>query len=265
MKTLITLVAALVLLGSLGISHAQSTGAQGPPMYSKDCAHSPQYGKAVVCFDTTLTSWFAWDPTSQAFISIGATLPPGTNSGDMLFYNGVGWVSSAVSGDLCENTFADFTLCAIQGIPIQGLLSTSIAGQVLATDGAGHIVPYLPYTPISMPFTTPTTNQVLSLTIPALNFNANFGSANGVPASSNSCITAPSGARDYAVKCIISGSLTQIGDITVSTSCAPSGDGSVTLTTVGGTAKSCSAGLFEMVAPATVDGTGNNFLLAAHQ
>ena len=179
------------------------------------------------------------------------------NSGNLLLDNGAAWISTAISGDFCETSFATFVLCAVQGIPISGTLSTTVAGQVLTTDGNNHIVPSTTYVSVNALFSTPTSSLALPGIIPALNFNANFGAANNVPAASASCVgSAPSSGRDFAVNCMITGSLTKIGDITVSTSCTTTGDTGITLTTVGGTAKSCAAGTIDIVAPATVDGSG---------
>jgi hypothetical protein len=47
-------------------------GPQGPPMFSSNCAGSPQFGSAVVCYDTTLHTWMFW--TGTVFSSSNRTI-----------------------------------------------------------------------------------------------------------------------------------------------------------------------------------------------
>src|SRR5215475_5956139 len=55
----------VVMLTALaGFAHAQNPGSQGPILYSRDCAHSPQFGKAVVCYDTVLKNFYSWNATA---------------------------------------------------------------------------------------------------------------------------------------------------------------------------------------------------------
>jgi hypothetical protein len=61
-----------ILLCVAAPSWAQYPGPQGPPMFSSNCAGSPQYGKAVVCYDTTLHTWMFW--TGTVFSSSNRTI-----------------------------------------------------------------------------------------------------------------------------------------------------------------------------------------------
>lgn len=70
-------VAALMIVPAL--ARAQYPGPQGPPMFSANCANSPQYGGAVVCYDTTLHAWYSWSGT--AFVQTFNTGAPLTWDG----------------------------------------------------------------------------------------------------------------------------------------------------------------------------------------
>lgn len=69
----IPLVALLTLLASFfaPAAHAQFPGPQGPMMFSSNCASSPQFGFAQVCFDTTKQGIYYWNST--AFTPAGNT------------------------------------------------------------------------------------------------------------------------------------------------------------------------------------------------
>src|SRR5215831_21029695 len=76
MKYVGILLACLFLLLAalwLQLGYAQSPGFQGPPLFSFDCAHSPQFGRALVCWDTTLNTWFYWNPTTKAYVQSTTT------------------------------------------------------------------------------------------------------------------------------------------------------------------------------------------------
>lgn len=62
----IALIAVVCALLLPGFANAQFPGAQGPPLFSANCANSPQFGGAVVCYDTTNHTWNYWNGTAFA-------------------------------------------------------------------------------------------------------------------------------------------------------------------------------------------------------
>lgn len=62
---IVGVMAALLMVPML--ADAQYPGPQGPPIFSSNCAGSTNYGKAVLCYDTTLHGWYYWN--GSAFTS----------------------------------------------------------------------------------------------------------------------------------------------------------------------------------------------------
>jgi hypothetical protein len=51
---------------------AGTASAQQVPMFqSTNCANSPQMGRAILCYDSTLNGFFSWNPTVDVFQAIG--------------------------------------------------------------------------------------------------------------------------------------------------------------------------------------------------
>lgn len=73
----------LVLWLYVPTAHAQYPGPGGGPIFSKNCAQSPQLGHAYVCFDTTTNGWFYWNGTAFTALASGGGPPTGAAGGDL--------------------------------------------------------------------------------------------------------------------------------------------------------------------------------------
>ena len=147
---------------------------------------------------------------------------PMTTLGDLI-YGGASGIFSRLAGPTVTGTY----------------LLTEVPSGGLATAETLTLAPY----DIGVDFVgTPTASQVIAFTsVRVVNFPANFTT----PTSQVSCGTNPGETDDYLIK----DGGTQIGDVSLTTSCVP------TWTTVGGTTKSLAVGdHLTIVAPATVSG-----------
>lgn len=113
---------------------------------------------------------------------------------------------------------------------------------------------------VDVPFSiigTPVTTEIIPITmVRTLTFGINFGADAPAVAAQAACKSNPAETDDYLIKC----NGTQIGDVSLSTSCV------ATFTTVGGTTKTCAAGqILELDAPATVSGSGVGITLGAYR
>jgi hypothetical protein len=147
MKRYLTLVLMAVALAVPSLAGAVS-GPQGPMQWSDDCADSPSFGGAVLCYDTAAHAFYYLSSGTYTLIANGAsatfTSPlvlNGTSSGHINVSSGA--------------TPTAYTLTYKASVPVQGALATysngtgQIAdladvatGQVLASGGVATVPAY---------------------------------------------------------------------------------------------------------------------------
>ena len=99
----------------------------------------PNAGDFEYDYDGTNNGGHVFDP---AITTGNGGMPAASSLNNLAIDNGTTWVNTSVGGSLCEGaTIGDFELCAMDGMSFSGTApSSSVAGQLRVTDGAGHWV-----------------------------------------------------------------------------------------------------------------------------
>lgn len=92
------------------LAYAQYPGPQGPMMFSRDCAHTPQYGTSVLCYDTVAHTFYYWNTTVFSPITGGDGCT--TSGTSILKGNNTGGCANATSGADYQAPIAGNTLSA---------------------------------------------------------------------------------------------------------------------------------------------------------
>lgn len=125
------------LLSALLLPLAAHAQTPPPTQVSNDCAHTPQYGGSIVCWDTTTHGWFFWDVTVNAFSAVssgGSTITSG--AGD--FGAGTSQTGHVLTGVVVNGS----NMAGSASIPDSALAtphsSDGVAGKVQLSDGSGN-------------------------------------------------------------------------------------------------------------------------------